>query len=201
VNVSLISLVAMAVVAVPTYAQRETVPEAIARGATGRVRTAPSGKAPTLPELLAETDLIVQGTMGGSRAYLSEDRADVYTDHVLLNTFILHGTIAPQASKVPGQIPSLTITQLGGALQFGGVIFTQTEHGLPPLRPGMQGIFLLTRVSDKYLIAKVFYGALEIRDGKVFPLARPEAFLPEYRGKEVDDAIRDLLENVRALGK
>ena len=196
----LLTISTMAVVIGHTYSQRETVPQAIARGATGRVRSAPSGLVPSLVDLLRNTDLIVRGTVGEGRAYLSEDHLDVYTDYVLLNPAVLHGTVAGRSSNVPGLIPPLVVTQLGGAVQLGGVTFTQTEDGLPPLRPGMNCLLLLSRVGDKYHIAGTFFGALEVRNEKVFPLGG-DAHLLEHRGAPVDNTVRDFLAAMRALGK
>ena len=63
-------------------AQRETIPDAVARGAKGRVSSQPSGRGPSMRDLLMTADLVVRGTVADSSSYLSDDKRDVYTDHV-----------------------------------------------------------------------------------------------------------------------
>lgn len=169
--------------------KRETVLEAAARGATGRIRTAPSGAAPSLASVLSETELVVRGLVGKGRSYISDDGLDVYTDYDIANPVILYEQRMHEAT-VPGAPRHVVVTQLGGSVALNGTAFTQTEDGLAPLREGSEGLFLLNNVNGKYHIAKTFFGAFVIKNGVVAPLTRVESFVNEYHGLSADDFTR-----------
>ena len=175
-------------------AQRETIPDEVKQGSTGRFRTAPSGVAPTIGELLRETDLAVRGVVGEPTSYLSEDQTDVYTDYPI------HAPIILFAKDERAQWPTVTLTQLGGALVVDGKPYKQIEQGLAPLEPGMEGVFLLKRVGKRFMVAGTFYGAFRISDAKMTPLTTRNDFAPELRDVEVDTAIANILD-VRRAGR
>jgi hypothetical protein len=60
-RMTLASVVVILGVAQPVWAQRWTIPEAIAHGAVGSVGGAPSGQLPTVAALLGNTDVVVMG--------------------------------------------------------------------------------------------------------------------------------------------
>jgi hypothetical protein len=173
-------------------AQRLTIPELVARGGVGSVATAPSGQLPTVADLLRVTDVIVMGTVGEPRSYLSADQRDVFTDYPLTHPVFIHGS-SKIATPMPGVVPRVIVTQLGGTVAINGIQFTQKEPALPPLQTGMIGLFLLQRVGDKYLIAGRFYGAFDITDDEVTPLMSREDFAPDYRKVRVSDAIERMV--------
>jgi hypothetical protein len=185
---------------VETHAQQETIPEAIARGATGRFRTAPSGVAPSFDEVLKNTDLIVRGFVGEHRSYLSSDQTNIYTEYELRNISVLHQS-RPFAAGKPGAQESLTVKQLGGTVRVNGVAFTQIEDGLPPLTQGSEALFLLTRTPEGYVVAGKFYGAFGIQDGKLVPLTKVGSFAPEYRNNPVAEDIAKIVAQARAVPK
>jgi hypothetical protein len=187
----LLAVMALLGVSTRAYAQGETVLEAIARGASGRIRTAPSGKPPEVATVLRSTDLVVRGTLGEPQSYLSPDQRDVYTDYPLERPVVLFQK-RQTASDKPGITPAITVTQLGGTISLNGVKFTQTEDGLPPLKPGSEGLFLLTRINDRYWIAGTFFGAFGIVDGKLKTLTSMQSFAKEFDGAPADRAGADL---------
>ncbi len=71
-------------------AQELTIPERVARGATGRFSNIPSGKPPSVSDVLSRTDLIVRGIVGDSHGYLSDDLMEVDMDYELKNPVILY---------------------------------------------------------------------------------------------------------------
>ena len=71
------------------HAQRPTIPEAVRQGAVNSIATTPSGQPPTVADLLSTTDIVVMGTIGDSRSYLSDDQRDVYTDYPIKEPVVL----------------------------------------------------------------------------------------------------------------
>ncbi|HXG89981.1 MAG TPA: hypothetical protein VNJ02_16760 [Vicinamibacterales bacterium] len=193
---SILAMVVFASAVVDT--QRETIPEAVARGSTGRIRTAPSGLAPAMTEILRDTDMVVRGTIGKPRSYLSEDQRDVYTDYPIMNFVILYQARV-HASRVSGVAQSVTVTQLGGTILMNGVNFTQTEHGLGPLEPGAEGLFLLQRIDSRDRIAGMFFGAFSISGGVVHRLTKVESFAPEFQGAPAATVVAEIVASARAL--
>lgn len=189
-------------VIVPTVAlgqSPETIPQALARGATGRVTTPGSGNPPSIESVLRETDLIVRGTVGEPRSYLSDDERDVYTEYTMTKPAILYATIS-LSSRGPGPVQQIAVSQLGGTLVVNGQTFTQTEQGLPLLRAGSEMLLLLQRVGNRWHIVKTFYGAFAIENGSLRPLGRPR-FAAEFRGVETTAGITQLLARSKAVKK
>jgi hypothetical protein len=71
---------------------QETIPEAVARGATSRGSTPGSGRPEALTTLLRRVDVIVRGVVGVPRSYLSDDRQSLFSD--------CHA-VAPDAGRAP----------------------------------------------------------------------------------------------------
>lgn len=192
-TVALLALVSVVVTScrtVEAQPRQETIPEAMARGATGRTATAPSGKSPTIAELLREADIVVRGIVGEPRSYLSEDKLNVYTDYPLVHPVVLFQRKA-LTSPTPGQ-HSVTVTQLGGRITVGNLDFTQAEMGLSRLVPGSEGIFILKWNQNKSHIAGTFYGAFGVSNKTVMPLTSKHDFALDYRGAPVDTVLADL---------
>jgi hypothetical protein len=160
-------------------AQCLPIPEAVAKGSTGGVASAPSGIMPTVDEVLSRADLVVVGTVGSAQSYISENQCYVYTDLALTDTTIVHSRfplLTPPNSK-----PSLTVTQLGGTVSVNGVTFTEIQRALAPLKPGQRVLLLLKRKDNKLMIADMFLGAFAIEDDKVTPLMVRDDYAPDYR--------------------
>jgi hypothetical protein len=168
--------------------------------------------------------MVVMGTIGEPHSYLSDDQCEVYTDYPINDAVVLYYRYAPQTGGVPKpeEPPALAITELGGTVMVNGRQFTQKEPALPPLRPGIKGLFLLQHVGSKYVIAPAilpnhgsvgssvcpelipdnFYGAFRITDDRLMPLVAREDFAeeyaPEYRNAKVSDAIDTMMHILRA---
>lgn len=178
-------------------AQRATIPEMIARGAVTATSTIPSGVPPSVGEVLRTTEMIVTGTIGQPRSYLSKDQSEVYTDYPI-SAPTVHFQSQVITTRTPAVPPPLAVTLRGGTVTVNGLRFTQTEPGLPPLQPGTQGLFLLQHVVGKHLIAGMFLGAFSIVDGRIVPLFGGEDFAPEYRNLTLSEAIESMLTILRA---
>lgn len=185
----------LAIAVLPSFVDaqgRETIPEKVARGVYGRVFNVPSGKSPTVDEVLATTDMIVRATVGAPRSYLSDDQTLVYTDYPLNNAVVLYATEAATARK-PGPTRAVTITQRGGTVTIGESKYTQSEAALAPfVAAGSEYLFLLERRGDKYFPAHTYLGAFLVTEGKVVPLAK-KRFAPEYRREPVSVVMQDLM--------
>ena len=181
-------------------AQPLTVPQSIARGMLSRFTTPPSGAPPTIDELLLSTDMVVIGTIGEPRSYLSEDQLDVLTDYPVMNARILSPVDVFTARK-PESLATVTVTQLGGTLLLGGQTFTQTEAGLAPLSPGIQALLLLKRIGEKYRIAGTYFGVFEIAAGRLRPLVNKRTFALNYRDAPAEQAAAEMVARLPARAK
>lgn len=78
--------------------QTQTIREQLAEKGhdSSRVRGVPSGAAPRVSELLRDVDRIARGFVGDSRAYLSDDQREVYTDYTIDKATILYDRQAQQ---------------------------------------------------------------------------------------------------------
>lgn len=182
--------------AAPLYAQRETIPAALARGSTERSRTSPSGQPPSIDLVATRTDVIVRGVLGEPRSYLSNDKINVFTEFPLTAASVLFDSEIA-TSKQPGRSRSLTVTQLGGSVTIGGKTFTQIEHGLPLMQPGTEGLFLLERVSDRYEIVGWFFGAFTVAGDRVRPMTPEKGLAVEYEALSTPAALGDIVSRVQ----
>jgi hypothetical protein len=170
-----------------SYAQdpRSTIPDALAQAGVSLSRhtTTPSGVAPDITRILRDTDVIVRGTIGPPRTYLSKDEKDLYTDYPLINPIVLFDP-GVSSSRTPGLAPGITVTIFGGGtVRIGGLTFTSKPDALPELPTGAEALFLLKRVGDQYQLAGGYYGAFEITDGQLKrPFTTKENFADDSRG-------------------
>jgi hypothetical protein len=181
--------------------QRRTIPEIVASGAAGRISQS-CGLAPLPPfsDLLHQTDLLVAGTVGESRSYLSDDERDVYTDRALEPVRVYYRRPVPAPTALlarPGVVPErpIAITELGGTIVVSGQSFTQdVRNQARKLTPGMTGLFLLTRKELRYWVTSSTLGAFEIENDRLRPLVARADFAREYRSVPVGAAIRAMLD-------
>jgi hypothetical protein len=183
--------------------QRQTIPDVVASGAVGRISQS-CGLAPLPPfsDLLHQTDLLVSGTVGESRSYLSDDERDVYTDRTLepVRVYYRRPVAAPTALLArPGVVPErpIAITELGGTIVVGGTTFTQDERTKAPLTPGMSGLFLLKQKGPRYWLVTSTLGAFAIENDRLRPLIRREDFAREFRNAPAGAAIQTMLGIIR----
>ena len=174
-------LVAACTIVAQAQSQSETIPEAIARGASGRTSTEHSGKSPTVAAILADAELVVRGTVGESRRYLSPDKRDVYTDYSLVAPVVLYQR-TPRTAQKPGQL-GITVTQLGGKVMVGNVEFTQTELGLPALMPGTCRASSSSNCATENITSRGHsMERLALSGSTVKPLTSKHDFAPEAQG-------------------
>jgi hypothetical protein len=67
------------------------------------------------------------------------------------------------------------------------------------MEPGMEGLFLLTRVGNRFMVAGTFFGIFRISDNKVRPLAKREEFASEYAGADLTTSLTSLVELRRSI--
>ena len=144
----LLALAGLAAFAATVNAQRLTIPEAIARGGVTSTGGVPSGQPWTVRELLRRTDVIVMGTVGDPLSYLTRDELEIRTDYPLTSVEVIHRS--PRVVHSGSVERDVTVTQLGGTALVSGVSFTQMERALPPLQPGMRGLFLLELSKESF---------------------------------------------------
>lgn len=77
-------------------AQPATIPESMASGATTRFTTI-CGPSRTIDAMLARTALVVRGTAGVPRPYLSDDERQVLTDVPIIGAVVLFDATTPAA--------------------------------------------------------------------------------------------------------
>jgi len=194
-KICLIGLIALSL-SVGPYAYQERIPDLVARGVTGRFGAIPSGKTPTVAEVLQKTDVVVRGVIGEPRGYLSPDMTEVYTDYDLKNPVILFQTASSGAQR-PGIAPPLMVTLSGGEVTIGTVKYAQYEEALPALPSGAEGLFLLERTDGRYMVADVYLGAFSITSGRLFPLTHRHNFADEYRDMAAAEAISSIVSQIR----
>lgn len=181
------------------FAQGLTIPDALARhGASlSGGRSIPSGPPPTLEQILAETDTVVTGVVGMPVSVLSTDQMDVYTEYPVRDSAILYQRTMPRF-KQP-QMPSVTVTVLGGVITLNGLTYTSRHESLPSLTPGERCLFLLKSSDSRYFLAGTFYGVFRIDGPAIVPLTRHHGFADELRQEAAPQAIEAIIARVRAM--
>lgn len=182
VTIHIVAVLLAVVGSASVQTQSETVLDAIKRGSTGSFRTSPSGRPPSIEQVLRETDVIVRGVVGQPVSYLSDDQRNVYTDYPI------HAPVIVQSREPLSAMSAIAVTQLGGTVVIDKKSFTQIEDGLRALEPGTEGLFLLKQIGKRLMIAEVFFGAFRISDEKLFPLTSKQGFASDYAGRSVDEA-------------
>jgi hypothetical protein len=130
---------------------------------------------------------------------LSETGDDIVTDYTLENPQIvvsLRAAVAP-----PGMPWPPTITQLGGTMTLEGHRVTASHYGLPPLKPGTEGLFFLARTGNQYRIAGRYLGAFAIVQDAIVPLTSNADFAQRYRGKSVGQFVTEVTDRLRAIAR
>jgi hypothetical protein len=178
--------------------QRKTIPESVAAGAIGSVATVPSGQLPKIHDLLKNTDLVLRGTVGESKSYLSDDKLNVYTDYTILDPIILYESHLTAVHTL-GAMPHIVVTRLGGTIVINGVNFTQTEPALPPLATGIKALFLLQREGEKLFPAGKYLGVFDVTNDGFRPLVSREDFAPEYRSLKATAAEDEIIKSIHSL--
>jgi hypothetical protein len=178
----------------------ETIPEALARGASGRHHSVGGGTVgdPGSPEYLARwlatTNAILRGRVGAALpSYISDDETEVYTDYVIEDAVLLYSRNS-QAAHTPGMPPSIKVTLPGGTVTVGGLSFRSHYDELPGLVTGTDCLFLLMRAGQRYHIINGFQGAFQVSNRKLVPLSKAAFAVPTaYRNAEYSQAVPELV--------
>src|SRR5262245_24105234 len=163
-------------------AQGRTIPEAVARGATGRAGNVPSGIVPSVESVLSITETMVAGTVGKPHSYLSDDRTEVYADYRITQP-IYYFRAQPTTNPTLEPAPDV-VTLRGGTIPVSGIMFTETQPALPPLTPGSRVLLLLRRVDKRFFVAGTYLGAFRIANDKLIPLTGWEGFASNFTGRK-----------------
>jgi hypothetical protein len=178
------------------FAQLPTIPELLAsQGSSRRITGIPSGQAPTVDELLKQTDIVVRGTVGAPTTFLSDDQRDVYTEYSLSDVTVLH----QRRPARPGILPPLTVVVRGGAITIDGRTFVQEDEAFPALAPGTTGVFLLTRTADRYRLAGWVFGAFAVTKNGLRPFTRKLGFGEELTDLSASQSEAHLVARAREL--
>jgi hypothetical protein len=110
-------------------------------------------------------DAVVIGEVEGARAYLSEDKANVYSEFAVRINDVLKNS--PASPLSPGD--STAMIRFGGGVRFpSGKVIRVGFGGKPLPRRGLQYLFCLrhNEAEQDYLIVTAY----ELRSGRVIPL-------------------------------
>ena len=192
---SLIALVSVT----PVNAQLATIPEQLARAghSLSSGASVPSGLAPSVDDILAETDLIVRGIVQQPRSYLSDDQMEVFTDYSILNPTIFYQS--EKAASVALNMPGIVVTLIGGTVAIDGLRFTSTPQALPRLDAGSDCLLLLKAHRGRYHLAGDYFGAFRIMSGRIMPLVNKQGFASDYANADIGEARKELVQRVRTL--
>lgn len=174
-------------------AQGPTLRERVARAHTDVALTVNvDGPVVTLEQILAETDLVVRGSVGRATAKLSADEREITTTYEIVNPQVSFSKSYAQAAR-PG-LPTrvITVTQPGGTVSIGAFTATIRYDDAEMLKTGTDVIVLLRDDRESYAISGRA-GMFEVRDARIVPLAKrrgehqrfagmtPEVFLVALR--------------------
>jgi hypothetical protein len=177
-----------------------TIPEILVRAGKSMsgFETVPSGPAPTVSDVLRNTDMAVRGIVGGARSYLSADQREIYTDYSLLRPSVLYQADVTRSAR-PGVLPAVTVTARGGTVNVNGLTYTFKVMALPPLELGSDCLFLLDKIGDRYMVAGVYYGVFRVSSGTLTPLTKKSDYAPEYRGAAAEPSILQIVGKLHEL--
>jgi hypothetical protein len=196
ISTSLIILVGLVTLRLPGFAQ--TIPEELLTAKKSFVRTVwVDGPPPSIDSLVKEAALIVRGTVGTPRTYLSQDKKLVYSDYPILNPTVIFPPSVDPSSR-PGMATGVTVTHLGGKITIDGLSFDMFQMELPRLIPGIECLFLLKSKGDKYEIVGQIYGVFRMDGDKFNPLAAVGGFADDFREMRPADAVAGILALRRA---
>ncbi len=189
------TLLIAVLVSSPSVLAQRTIPQVLseANASIGRTVQTEYGGIPSFESVAKTADLIVRGVVGEPLVRLSDDLMDVYSDYPIINPVILFPSSATNTDR-PGVARSVVVTAIGGTITINGRSFYLEHKELPPLRPGIECLFLLRRKDDTYQISGTYFGVFRIDDDIVTPLTTVHDFANDLRGKTPAEAIRRLLE-------
>jgi hypothetical protein len=174
--------------------QQPTIPDLLARtpDAGWGGGSIPSGPIPTVDRILSKADIVVRVKIGSGSSHLSDDQREILTDYTIGNpshVFQRHAANTP----VPGIAPAMTVTLFGGIVNINGRVVDFREAGLPELPVGADCLLMLQRIGDRYFPVGRIYGVFRVQQGKTTSLTRREGFAEEYRNRDVNQVVADII--------
>ena len=146
-----------------------------------------------LPAIPAkQSDIIIQGQVLSSRAYLSNDKTGVYSEYTIKIEDILKNS---SSSKSPSPDHQIVIEREGGVVRFSSgrlLHYAILNRGLPV--NGRQYIFFLKSSDQEQSYIIITGYALE--KGIVSPLDVPEQFAA-YEGTNADALLKEVREAIK----
>jgi hypothetical protein len=128
---------------------------------------------PTLAEMTAEADLIIQGSATPGRPYLSADQRDLYTDYLVVpSRVIFQRNVA--TTQISGVAPSIILKRWGGRTVINKVEVILEDVDLREFTAGDELVlFLVFDPADKkYQLAGEISGAFAVKRGKIEALVQ-----------------------------
>ena len=89
------------------------------------------------------------------------------------------------------ELPTVTVTLLGGTISINGLTFTEKHEALPALVSGNEYVFLLKQVGNRYHIPGRYFGVFLREQDRLRPVTRKTGFAPELSGVPTVQATRD----------
>lgn len=149
---------------------RLTIPELIARQAPEplvqfRVREL---LPEPLEEIVPKANLVARGKVESSKAYLSDDQRDLYTDWVFTPSRVILKRAGP-VSRMPSPGGPITVQCWGGQTIIQGVQVRIEDKDFRAFRPGEELLLILKYDSSdgKYRLVSPVSGAFELTGGHV----------------------------------
>jgi hypothetical protein len=142
---------------------------------------------PALP--LKESSAVIVGEIADAKAYLSEDRKQVYSEFIVSIQSVLKNN-STQAIAAGG---SVEVERFGGRalLPSGKTAVVAVDDQDMPRVGGKYVLFLTANENETFTILTGY----ELRDGKVFPLDHVSSSHPmaQYKGQDEATLLNDLL--------
>lgn len=143
---------------------------------------------PAIP--LKESTVVVIGEIADAKAYLSEDRKQVYSEFILS----IQSVLKNESRQVLSTNGSIEVERLGGRalLPSGKVAVVAVDN---QNMPRVKANYLLFLTGGKLDEGFTILTGYELRSGKVFPLdhVSPTHPMAQYRGQDVSTLLHDLL--------
>jgi hypothetical protein len=129
------------------------------------------GASPSVEQLIAEADLVVQGKIQSSTSYLSSDGKLIWSDYPIGLVHIFLGNLRLRAR--PNVVSEIVVTHIGGELQLEGKRVRVHDMRLPALPVGSEVVLLLKQREDgKYEIVEGGFGAFRVENGLLQAVVR-----------------------------
>jgi hypothetical protein len=147
---------------------------------------------PALP--INQSVAVIVGEIKDAKAYLSQDRKQIYSEFVVtIQSVLKNGTNQPMSFD-----SSIQVERFGGrALLPSGKVVAMAVHNQDMPQVGARYVLFLTKDEDESLTILTGY---ELRNGKVFPLDRVQPTHPmaQYKGQDEATLLNDLANSLAA---